>query len=90
MNSNYKKLHDLHGIKIAYENDFYDLAKLVLNIMDATDKNRRTRPTINGLAKKYSWICGDKISSDQIIDIVKKSGLHGNDVIDFDHKKMSS
>jgi hypothetical protein len=47
-------------------------------------RNIISRPTIHGLAAKYSWICGEKISSDQIVEIVKQSGLNGNDTIDFD------
>ncbi len=57
--------------------------------MDASDNitnGTRTisRPTINGLSKQYSWICGEKITSDQIIKIATHHGLKGNDTIDFD------
>ena len=83
------ELSKLIGIKILYKNDLYEFAKIVLNIMDASDKitnGTRTisRPTINGLSKKYSWICGEKVTSDQIIKIVMQHGLKGNDSIDFD------
>ncbi|MEA3416633.1 MAG: hypothetical protein U9R02_10860 [Thermodesulfobacteriota bacterium] len=89
INSDSHELSKLRGIKILYENDLYEFAKIVLNIMDASDKmnvgtKTISRPTINGLSKKYSWICGDKITSDQIIKIVMQHGLKGNDSIDFD------
>ena len=83
------ELSKLIGIKIIYENDLYEFAKVVLNIMDASDKmnsgtNTISRPTINGLSQKYSWICGEKVTADQIIKIVTQHGLKGNDSIDFD------
>ena len=83
------ELSKLIGIKIFYENDLYEFAKIVLNIMDASDNITNgtriiSRPTISGLAKKYSWICGEKITADQIINIVMQHGLNSNDTIDFD------
>ena len=87
INSDHIELNALIGIKIFYENDLYEFAKVVLNIMDASDKIKGStisRPTIHGLAKYYSWICGEKISSDQVVEIAKQSGLNGNDAIDFD------
>jgi hypothetical protein len=68
----YKEVSKLRGINIAYENDLYDLAKLVLNVMDAIDKmsgkdNTASRPTINGLAGEYSSISGHKISAKLVI-----------------------
>ena len=77
------------GLNILYENDFYELALVMLKIMDEaqTNKNISSRPTINGVAKFYSYICGDKFDSEQIAKIVKKhfkSELSGNETIDFD------
>jgi hypothetical protein len=36
--SGYIELSKLIGIKILYKNDLYEFAKVVLNIMDASDK----------------------------------------------------
>ena len=87
VHSDYIEVSKLKGIKIFYENDLYDFAKLVLNIMDASDRYKGSsisKPTINGIANYYSWICGEKISSDQIVEIANQYGLNGNDEIDFD------
>lgn len=83
------ELSKLIGIKVSYENDLYEFAKVVLNIMDASGKMNSgektiSRPTINGLAQNYSLVCGRKVTSDQIIKIVKKYGIKGNDTVDFD------
>ena len=46
--SDYLELSRLLGIKIVYENDLYELAKLTLNIMDATGRmsgNNISKPT---------------------------------------------
>lgn len=87
MESERIELKKLRGITIACENDLYDFAKVVLKIMHTTDKlsgNTISKPTINGLARDYSTICGQKISQDEVINIVKKHGLEGNQAIDFD------
>lgn len=84
---NYLEVSKLRGINVVYENDLYELARLVLNIMDATGKingNGISKPTINGLAGYYSMISNQTISSKQVIEVAKKNGLHGNDGIDFD------
>ena len=77
------------GLNILYENDFYELALILLKIMDKaqTNKNISSRPTINGVAKYYSYICGDKFDSEEIVRIVKnhlKNDVTGNETIDFD------
>ncbi len=87
VHSDYIELSKLTGIKIFYKNDLYEFAKVVLNIMDASDRIKGStisKPTIHGLAKYYSLICGEKINSDQIVEIAKQYGLNGNDGIDFD------
>ena len=81
------ELGKLRGITVAYEDDLYEFAEVVLKIMYSTDKmgrNTISKPTINGLARDYSMICGEKISQNQILDIAKKNGLDGNDGVDFD------
>jgi len=85
--SDYLELSKLLGIKVVYENDLYELAKLTLNIMDATGRmsgNNISKPTINGLAGNFSMISSQDISSNQVIEVAKQNGLHGNDVVDFD------
>ena len=77
------------GLNILYENDFYELALSVLKIMDKarTNENISSRPTINGVAKYYSSICGDKFDTEEILRIVKnhlKNDVTGNETIDFD------
>lgn len=87
MKSENIELKKLRGITIAYENDLYDFAELVLKIMHSTDKlsrNTVSKPTINGLARDYSSICGGKVSEYEIINIVMKHRLDGNNAIDFD------
>ena len=80
------ELNNLRGITIFYENDFFDLAEVVLKIMYGIDKmvkNRTSKPTINGLAGNFSNICGEKVNKNMILAIAKKRGLNGNDTIDF-------
>jgi hypothetical protein len=82
------EIRRLRGIKILYEDDLYELANIVLKIMDATDDLSGgrviSRPTINGLSKQYSFICSDQIHSEQIVDIIAKYGLDIGDIIEFD------
>ena len=97
MNSENIELNKLKGITVAYENDFFEFATLVLKILYATDKidgnNTISKPTINGLARNYSIICGYKISQNKILSIAEKNGFDGNDSIDFDmgdHRRYES
>jgi len=80
------ELNKLRGISIVYENDLYEFAGVVLKITYGVVKMGRktiSKPTINGLVKYYSMICGQKLTQNKILDITKKSGLDGNDTIDF-------
>src|SRR5436305_13512821 len=80
----------IRGIKILYEDDLYELANVVLKIMDATDKLSEgaviSRPTIDGLTKHYCSLCNGKIDSERIVEIIVKHGLGIGDVIEFDIK----
>ena len=62
--------------------------------MDATDKlsegGIKSRPTVNGLAKQYSFLCSGKVDSERIIEIIVKHGLHIGDIIEFDSIGYSS
>ena len=76
----YIDISQLKGIRVLYENDFYELAKLVIKIKNAHDKikgNVISRPTINGLAKIYHNIIGYDydMDSDRILQIIKKNGI---------------
>ena len=92
--NNCVKLSRLRGIKILYEDDLYELANIVLKIMAAIDKLSEggimSRPTINGLAKHYCFLCNGKIDSERIVEIIVKHGLDIGDVIEFDGKVNKS
>ena len=79
----------LRGITILYRDDLYELANIVLKIMGATDKLLEgvvmSKPTINGLAKHYSFLCSGKIDSERIGEIIVKHGLAMGDIIEFDN-----
>jgi hypothetical protein len=82
-------LSELKGIKVLYENDFYELAKVVIKINAANDKvkgNIESRPTINGLATIYSYIIIDNHdwNSERILSIVKNHGIQEGLPINFD------
>jgi hypothetical protein len=57
----YIEIDHFRGINIIFENDFYELALVMLKIMDGMQSHRNviSRPTINGVASKYSLICGE-------------------------------
>src|SRR4051812_39595517 len=79
----------LRGINILYEDDLYELATIVLKIMDATDSRSGgviSRPTIHGLVKQYSFLCSDQIRPEQVVDIIVKHGLAIGDIIECDSK----
>jgi hypothetical protein len=83
----------LRGIKILYEDDLYELANIVLKIMDAIDNLSGgviSRPTINGLVKQYSFLCSDQIHPEQVVDIIAKHGLDIGDIIECDSKVNKS
>ena len=88
--NNHVPVSRLRGITILYENDLYELANIVLQIMSAADKLSETgiisRPTINGLAKQYSFLCSGKIDSAWISESIAKHGLDMGDIIEFDGK----
>jgi len=79
------ELNKLKGINLAYDNDLYEFAELVLRINYAIDKRGKTisKPTINGLARDYSMVCGQKITQNEIVNIAEKNGLDANEAIDF-------
>jgi hypothetical protein len=92
--NNCVKISRLRGIKILCEDDLYELAHIVLKIMDATSKLSEggvtSRPTINGLAKYYCFLCNGKIDSARIVEIIVTHGLDMGDVIEFDSKVNKS
>ena len=74
----------LEGISKLCENDLYDFACLLLRLYDAKDKNTncKSRPTLHGLANKYSWLT--EVNSDQIEDMLKEYGFLLGSAIEYD------
>ncbi|MBN2089850.1 hypothetical protein JW964_09555 [candidate division KSB1 bacterium] len=82
-------LSKLKGINILYENDFYELALLVIKMNEASDKRRgniESRPTVFGLARIYFDIIGNTgyLDLDDILNIIKKHSLPENMSVDYD------
>ena len=88
--NNHVAVSRLRGITILYENDLYELANIVLKITSAADKlsgiGIMSTPTINGLAKQYSFLSSGKIDSERISESIVKHGLDLGDIIEFDRK----
>jgi hypothetical protein len=86
--NNHVAISRLRGITILYENDLYELANIVLKITNAADKLSGigivSRPTINGLAKQYSFLCSGKVASERISENIVEHGLDLGDIIEFD------
>jgi hypothetical protein len=68
-------LQSLKCVKVLFENDIYDLACFLLKAYDAKDQGTlsRSRPTVHGLATKYTMMID--ISRDAIIEIFNRHGL---------------
>ena len=53
-------LSRLKGVSVYFEDDLYELASLVLRLYDARKRyegsSTRTRPTVNGLVKKFAGL----------------------------------
>ena len=69
------------GVSILFENDLYELARLVVKIHRAQDEEanrkssstrRESRSTLLGLAHKYAYLTD--ISSDRVKDAIEKMG----------------
>jgi hypothetical protein len=68
-------LRSLKSVKVLFEGDIYDLACLLLKAHNAKDQTTgcRSRPTVNGLANRYSMLTD--ISPDTIIEVFNRHGL---------------
>jgi hypothetical protein len=82
-------LSKLKGIKVYYEDDLYDVALLILKLMDARAKyessNTRSRPTINGLIRDFASLI-DATSPDEetVFSAIEKYNFPLNAGIEFD------
>ncbi len=74
--------NDLKGISVLFENDLYELARLMIKVHRAKDEeaNRQSTgsrqaamSTLNGLAQNYAYLTG--MSSDRIKDVIRQAGL---------------
>jgi hypothetical protein len=79
----------LKGISIYYNNDLYDLASLMLKLNDARSNyegsNSKSRPTINGLAKRFAELinlCSPDYAP--VMETIKKHRLPLGAMIEFD------
>lgn len=75
--------NDLKGVSVLFENDLYELARLMIKIHRAKDEeaNRQSTgsrrvgsmSTLNGLAQSYAYLTGE--SSERIKAIIRQAGL---------------
>jgi hypothetical protein len=74
----------LKDIEVLYRGDIYDLARLLLKIHDAKDKDtgHRSRHTVHGLATTYAMITD--VSRDRIREIFKRHGLPLGATVEYD------
>ncbi len=89
----YTDIEQLKGIKIFYENDFYQYAKIVIKIMDAHDEFQRnqnqnnttgiSRPTIYGLARRFATTADSYFPEKYVLNILKKHGFTGKEVLNI-------
>lgn len=74
----------LKGAGVLYQDDLYDLARVLLKMYDAREASTgaKVRPTLNGLAKKYSVLMD--IGLDAILRTIENHGLTLDTVLDHD------
>ena len=97
MTNEYLDIEQLKGIKILYENDFYEYAKVVIKIMNAYGDFQKqqgkivgkARPTVYGLARKFANTADIYFSDQYVLDILEKQGLSGGEVLDIRGLKAS-
>ena len=82
-------LSKLKGINIYIENDFYEMALLMLKLTDAKAKHNKSniisRPTVNGLGKKFAQFI-DSIypDYDTVFSVIKEHKIPLGATIEFD------
>jgi len=94
MNKNfgYTDIERLRGIKILYEDDFYEYAKVVIKIMDAYGVHQRkrgeyigtARPTVYGLARRFASTANLYFSDKYVLDILKEHGFSGKEMLNIE------
>jgi len=77
-------LRSLKSLKVLFEGDIYELACLLLKTCNAKDQgtNRRSRPTVRGLATRYSMLTDS--SPDAIIEVFNRHDLPLGATVEFD------
>ena len=81
----------LKGIKILYQDDFYEYAKVAVKIMDAYGDFQRkqgkiagiARPTVYGLARKFASTADLYFPEKYVLEILEKHGFSGKEVLDI-------
>ena len=82
-------LSKLKGINIYTENDFYEMALLMIKLTDAKAKHDKSniisRPTVNGLGKTFAQFI-DSINPDydKVFSVIKKHKVPLGVAIEFD------
>lgn len=87
----YTDIEKLKGIKIFYENDIYEYAKVVIKIKDAYVDFQESqgkvvgigRPTIRGLASRFALTVDNYFPEDYVLKILKQHGFTGKEVLDI-------
>lgn len=79
----------LKGINIYTDNDLYDVAVLMLKLIDAKARlersNSKSRPTVNGFAKQFAQFIDNLYPDDnKVFMAIKEHKLPLGAVIDFD------
>lgn len=77
-------VQSLKSVKVLFEGDIYELACLMLKSYDALALGTlsRSRPTVHGLATKYSMLTG--VSREAIIEVFDRHGLRLEAVVEWD------
>lgn len=91
MHNHHVDISQLKGISILYPDDFYEYAKVIIKIMDASGDFQRkhgihagiARPTIYGLARKFAATAGIDLSEKYVLDILKKRGFSTREALDI-------
>lgn len=88
----YTDIEQLRGIKIFYEDDFYEYAKVVIKIMDGYGVYQRekgeyigtARPTVYGLARKFASTANLYFSDKYVLGILEQHGFTGKEVLNIE------
>src|SRR4051794_38866686 len=85
-------LESLRTVAVLYEGGFYDLARLLLTLWDARDREKnsrktgsvvRSRPTVHYLAMCYSQLVYD-VGTERVKEALLRHGLPLGAVVDDD------